>query len=273
MIVDGKAIAAKLYEELTARVAACKVAPHLTVFTCAPNHATRAYLDLKRRHAFALGVGFSVVEILPETEPELAASSVAAAVPRTNGIIVQLPFPPGFTTEPLIAAIPPSHDVDGFHTTSDNGGVLPPVVGAIAKIAEVHQVSFAGQRVVVLGAGRLVGQPAALWAKAMGAEVTIVTETTPDRAATIKAADIIISGVGKPGLVTPAMVKPRVKVFDAGTSEAGGQLVGDVDPAVANEAALFTPVPGGIGPLTVACLFDNLLTLSAASGNVSAAPK
>ena len=262
MEVDGRAIAAALYTELQEKLAGWTPPPHLTVFTCAPNYATRTYLSLKRMRAFELGLGFSVVELLPETSPEQAAASIEAAASRSDGIIVQLPFPEALPTEALIAAIPKSHDVDGFHTINGSDGVLSPVVGAIKEIADRHHVSFAGKQVVVVGAGCLVGRPSATWARAQGATVMVIDKDTPEPAAQLKQADIIITGVGKPGLVTSEMVKSGVVIFDAGTAEAGGYLAGDVDPSVATHASLYTPVPGGIGPVTVACLFANLIELA-----------
>jgi methylenetetrahydrofolate dehydrogenase (NADP+) / methenyltetrahydrofolate cyclohydrolase len=140
--------------------------------------------------------------------------------------------------------------------------VLPPVVGAIDAIAKHHQVVWADTQVVVVGQGRLVGAPAAVYAASKGAHVTVLEKDTADYEHTIKEADILILGAGVPGLVTAAMVKPGVVIFDAGTSEEGGMLVGDADTSVNDMASLVTPVPGGIGPITIAVLLRNVVDLA-----------
>ena len=140
--------------------------------------------------------------------------------------------------------------------------IFSPVVGAIDVIAQAHQISFLNKKVVVVGNGLLVGRPAAEYARAKGARVTMITkDATASLALEIRDADIFILGSGVSGIVTKDMVQEGVIIFDAGTSEDNGKLSGDADPACAEKASLFTPVPGGIGPLTVAVLFHNLVTL------------
>ena len=145
---------------------------------------------------------------------------------------------------------------------TSNASVLPPVVQAIDVIAQKYQLDWKHKQVVVLGYGRLVGQPAAHYVKQNGAKVIVLTEDWPDYFESIHTADIIISGVGKPHFITKDMVQPGVIVFDAGASEDGGVIVGDVHPEVAEVASLFTPVPGGIGPITVSALLYNVLLLT-----------
>ena len=231
ILVDGKALAANLLAEVKASVSTLTAAPHLVVITCAPNFETQKYLALKKAKA--------------------------------DGIIVQLPLPAHIDTAAVLAAVPASHDVDAFKYQTGETTVLPPVVGAIDEIAKQHQVQFENKQVVIFGAGRLVGAPAARYATLRGAKVTVLTEDSTDSVEAVLAADIIILGVGKPNLLTLDMVKEGVVVFDAGASEDGGLLVGDADPTVASKASLFTPVPGGIGPMTIALLFRNLLELKA----------
>jgi methylenetetrahydrofolate dehydrogenase (NADP+)/methenyltetrahydrofolate cyclohydrolase len=139
--------------------------------------------------------------------------------------------------------------------------VLPPVVGAIDEISKVYKLPWQAKQVIIFGEGRLVGAPAAEYAKQRGARIVIMNEFSQNVAEITKTADIIILGAGKPNLLTLDMVKEGVIVFDAGASEDGGLLVGDASPEVVNKASLFTPVPGGIGPVTVALLFRNLLDL------------
>jgi methylenetetrahydrofolate dehydrogenase (NADP+)/methenyltetrahydrofolate cyclohydrolase len=145
---------------------------------------------------------------------------------------------------------------------------MSPVVGAIDTICREYDLLLAAQQVVVVGDGRLVGKPAKVWAQRQGAHVASITkETSSDEARAVVAhADVLILGAGQANLVQPEMIKSGVIIFDAGTSEDGGELRGDADPACAGKASLATPVPGGIGPLTVACLFRNVVELSSRQG-------
>lgn len=264
MIVDGRAIAKDLYRETANRVTHVSQVPHLTVFTCAPNFETQKYLNLKKQKATEIGIGISIVE-LPEvlTTPEVV-QSVQHACMQTDGIIVQLPLPVHIDTQAVLAAIPLKYDVDGMHYDGTPASFMSPVVGAISEIADQHDVLFAAQKVVVVGHGKLVGAPAALWARSQGGQVTILTAESDDKdsAAAIATADILILGAGVPGLIKPEMIKEGVVIFDAGTSEYGGQLRGDAQANCKEKASLITPVPGGIGPVTIAVLLRNVLEAS-----------
>lgn len=263
MIVDGKAIASDIYQDTAHLVESLPVSLAMAIITCDPNFETQKYLDLKKKKASALGIDLLLTVLPKESSTADVVSAVVSAVRLTSGVVVQLPLPRHIDTNAVLAALPSSHDVDAFLFEAGNTPVLPPVVGAIDEIAKRYNVTWEGKKVVVFGSGRLVGKPAAVFAKAAGAEVTVVTESSGDVTALTLEADIIILGVGKPNLLLPEMVRQGVVVFDAGASEDGGVLVGDAHPAVANKASLFTPVPGGIGPITVALLFRNLLELQA----------
>lgn len=265
MIIDGKAMARVLYASMQQDVAALPNAPHLTIFTCAPNFETQRYLALKRRKAAEVGIHVSVVEFPETMTTEEAVQSVLRAQMQTDGIIVQLPLPAHLDTHAVLNAITVRYDVDGVHYDGTPVTVLPPVVAAIAHIATAHDLLLASSQVVVVGQGRLVGAPAATWARRQGAHVTVLTkENSPEELRSVVAhADVLILGAGQPHLITPDMIKPGVAIFDAGTSEAHGVLTGDADPACAEKASLLTPVPGGIGPLTVAFLLQNLIRAAA----------
>jgi methylenetetrahydrofolate dehydrogenase (NADP+)/methenyltetrahydrofolate cyclohydrolase len=259
-LVAGKTIAAEISAAVALRVKELNTTLRLAVITCNPNFETKKYLALKKTKAQTLGIVLEVIE-LPETaNTEMVLNLIKTATTSYSGIIVQLPLPLEIDIAKVIAAIPATHDVDAFGYEAGLVKVLPPVVGAIAEIAKYYQIDWKNKQVVVFGSGRLVGSPAAYYAKQQGAMVTIVTETTPNPAA-VASADIIILGVGKPNLLKSDAVKEGVLIFDAGASEDGGVLAGDADPEIASKAALFTPVPGGIGPITIALLFRNLLEL------------
>lgn len=260
MIVDGKKIAERITESLKEEVAAFKEKPKLAVITCAPNFETRRFLDIKKRKADEVGIALSFTE-LPETvTEEESVRTIEAAARASDGIVVQLPFPEHITTTALISAIPASHDVDAFNVQT--AGVLPPVVGAMQEILKQHHIAVAGKRAVIVGSGRLVGTPAAVWLRGEGAHVDIVTKADHDIASRTREADILVLGAGKVGLMRPDMIKDGVVLFDAGTSEEGGELRGDAEPQCAEKASLFTPVPGGIGPITIAILLRNLVILA-----------
>lgn len=258
-IVDGKLIARELYEESKAAITDMSEPPRLAIITCEPNFETRKYLELKRRKAKDIGVLLTCIEVPATASTEDMIKTVEQASLSVDGLVVQLPLPDHIDRERVLKAVSPDQDPDCF---SGAEIILPPVVGAIAEIAKRYQVEWTGKQVVVLGHGRLVGAPAALYAKQQGSTVTVLTEESEDTVAVLRTADILITGAGQPHSVSADMVKDGVVIFDAATSEDGGELRGDVVPAVAEKASLFTPVPGGIGPLTVAVLFRNLRILT-----------
>lgn len=262
MIVDGKQIAADIYRDLEKELRGRPVRPSLLVFVCAPTAETKKYLSLKQERAMSLGVDVMVLEFDQDSTTEDLATAMDKLAPAHEGLILQLPFPPAIDTDFLLKKVPITKDVDAIHYEGGNEAVLPPVVGAIKEIAEYYHVNFAEEKVVVVGQGRLVGKPASIWAVAEKASVTVIDKNTPDADQMLQDADIIISGAGVPGLITPDKIKEGVVIFDAGTSEEGGVLKGDADPACAPKCLLFTPVPGGIGPITIAILLKNLVLLT-----------
>jgi len=262
MIVDGRAIATAVFNRLQADIANLSRNPRLTVFTCAPNKATQKYLSLKKRKANDLGIVMEVVEFPATVSTGDVIERIKSYTNDTDGIVVQLPFPSHINREELLANLPASLDIDKLNYDGSDDTILPPVVGAIAEISHTYQVEWANKNVVVIGKGLLVGKPACLWAKNQGAKVVVIEKNTEDADQLIKSADIIISGAGVAGLITPEKITEGVVIFDAGTSEDGGELKGDADPDCALKASLFTPVPGGIGPITIAMLLSNLVKSS-----------
>ena len=262
MIIDGKAIAQKILLEVKAEVAVQIKPPHLTVFTCAPNFETQKFLSLKQKRAAEVGIEVEVISLDPAMVTVAIIALVHDVLAHTDGVVVQLPFPPTIDVTAVLKAIPATHDVDALLYKGEETTILPPVVGAIDSIATTQNVEWINKNVVVVGNGRLVGAPSALYAKSKGAHVSVLEKDSANNATAIAEADILILGAGVPGLVTAEMVKVGVVVFDAGTSEEGGMLVGDAAVEVGEKAALLTPVPGGIGPITIAVLLRNVLQLS-----------
>lgn len=264
MIVDGRAIAALIYKEIGNEISHMRIKPHLTVFTCAPNFETQKYLALKRRKAHDVGISLNVIEFPETVTTDEVVTSIQHALMQTDGIVVQLPFPQHIAIDEVLSVIPASYDVDAVSYDGTNDLVLPPVVGAINEIAKMHMVVFSQQEVAIVGNGRLVGAPSRIWCEKQGAKVTVLDKQSVDITPLTRHAKILILGTGVPALITPEMISEGVIIFDAGTSEMSGVLRGDADPACAQKASLFTPVPGGIGPITVAVLLRNLVQLASA---------
>lgn len=265
MIVDGRAIAADILRDTKERVLRLGVTPVVRAITCAPSPATLSYLKIKAARAEDAGMHLEVVH-LPEDATELAFLE-AVRDPGAHAVIVQLPLPSHIRTQEIVNAIALRQDADvlsehayAAFEQQTKFSLLPPVVEAIKEVLERTQVDVSQKKVVVVGQGKLVGIPSAQWLKVSGAKVTVVTRET-ESPTSLQEADIIVSGAGSPGLITPQDIREGVVLIDAGTSEQGGQVVGDADPACALKASVFTPVPGGMGPIAVACLFRNVVTL------------
>jgi methylenetetrahydrofolate dehydrogenase (NADP+)/methenyltetrahydrofolate cyclohydrolase len=261
MLIDGKAIADDILKSVAAEVSLLSRAPRLTAITCAPNFETQKYLKMKKKKAATAGITLNVVEMPADTSTEAMVVCVERVTKESDGVVVQMPLPPQINLEMVLVAVPVDRDPDGFLFGKVPGACLPPVVGAIDEITKIHDLVWKDKIVIVLGAGKLVGLPAAEYARKAGSIVSVLIKETYDESL-IQTADIIISGIGQPYFIKPALVKSGVVIFDAGTSEDGGVLVGDVDPLVAEKASLITPVPAGIGPITIAYLLRNLVSLS-----------
>ena len=268
MIVDGKRIAEKLKSELRTNLSNVRKKLVLGVLVVSETPAIRQFVSYKERCGEDIGVQ---VDVIKTSKSGLKTEDLLHEIIQTSkhrdGLILQLPIPSELDLDSALNLFPLSHDVDVLGNTAFTQykeGVLPfhpPVVGACSAILKDANVSIAGKKVVVVGTGRLVGGPAAVWAERMGAYVTVANRSTADLGKVTREADVIISGTGVPGLITPEMVREGVTIIDAGSGELAGTVKGDVDELCAKKAALFTPTPGGVGPITVAKVFENLLTL------------
>lgn len=265
MIVDGRAIAADILNETKARVETLGRTPVVRAITADPSPATLSYLKIKAAKAASAGMQLEVVTL--DGGATYAEFESALQAPGADAVIVQLPLPNGVDSETLVNSIPERLDADvlsarAYHAfeVQKEGALPPPVVAALSEVLHRARVSVPGARAVVVGQGKLVGKPSALWLSQQGAIVTTLTRESVD-VSEIEQADILVLGAGSPSIVGPGDIKDGVVLIDAGTSESGGQVVGDADPACADRAGVFTPVPGGMGPIAVACLFRNVATL------------
>ncbi|MFA6254104.1 MAG: bifunctional 5,10-methylenetetrahydrofolate dehydrogenase/5,10-methenyltetrahydrofolate cyclohydrolase [Candidatus Paceibacterota bacterium] len=261
MIVDGKKLADDIKTTLRLALLAQGKNLRLDVILVGDNLVSQKYVKRKKKVGEEIGIEVIVHELMREiTQIELEEEiENLNNNERVNGIIVQLPLPPQIDQEKILNLVSPDKDIDAL---SREAKVLSPTVGAIREILEKNKVSLAGKRVVVVGNGKLVGRPVSVWLTQEGVSVEVIDIDTKNPEEALLQADIIVSGVGKPGLITSDKIKEGVVLIDAGTAESGGQLKGDADPACAEKCSLFTPVPGGVGSLTVVMLFKNLLELS-----------
>ena len=279
VILDGKSLAGKIIAGLKDEFSRLTKRPTLAVVVVGEDLVIRRFIEQKKKIAEELGVDFRTYEYPADISTNELRKRIATIVHDAdpNGIIIQLPLTGHINTQYILNSIPPEKDVDVLSARAvgdfsvGKSKVLPPVVGAIAAFFEEYGIDYRKKHVVVVGAGRLVGKPVALWLANEKVSFTVVDENTSDITPFVKGADIIISGVGKPGLITGDMIKEGAVVIDAGASESSpstgsgrqATLVGDVDfDSVSKKASHLTPVPGGVGPLTVAMIYKNLLTLA-----------
>ncbi|MDH4324712.1 MAG: bifunctional methylenetetrahydrofolate dehydrogenase/methenyltetrahydrofolate cyclohydrolase FolD [Betaproteobacteria bacterium] len=271
-IIDGKALSAELRTALKPAVqqlAARGVRPGLAAIVVGDDAASRVYVRNKVRACEETGVRSESHELPARATEREILERVAAlnADPRVHGILVQLPLPRGVDAERVLAAVSPTKDVDGFH--ADNLGLLlrgtprflPCTPAGILRLLEHAGVPLAGRRAVVIGRSSIVGKPLALLLLQKDATVTICHSKTEHLAALAREADVLVAAAGVPRLVGAEMVKPGACVVDVGIHRgADGKLVGDVDAAaVLPIAGWLTPVPGGVGPMTVAMLVANTI--------------
>ena len=269
-ILDGKTLAAAMRADLKQRVAALVqrgVRPGLAVILAGDDPASRVYVRNKTLAADQAGVASSLIEFPGSvTEAQLMARiSALNADPAVHSILVQLPLPKHIDGARILEAIAPAKDVDGFHEANlgallaGRPGVVPCTPAGVMRLIEHARVPLAGRRAVVIGRSNIVGKPLALLLLQKDATVTICHSKSGNLSDLAKHADILVGAVGRAKLVTADMVKPGACVIDVGINRLpDGKLAGDVDFASVKEVAgWITPVPGGVGPMTVAMLLEN----------------
>lgn len=283
-LIDGKAVAEKVLSETKARVAELArrgVKPGLAVVLVGDDPASRAYVRSKDRKAAELGL-HSVKHELPATATQgelLELVGKLNADPSIHGILVQSPPPPHINEAAIVRAIDPAKDVDGFHPVNvaklameDDSGFVPCTPLGCIRLLREAGVETAGKRAVVVGRSMIVGKPMALLLMRRGpggdATVTVAHSRTRDLAEVVRGADIVIAAIGRPHFLGAEHIREGAVVIDVGInriedakSPSGYRLVGDVDfDAVAGKCAAITPVPGGVGPMTIAMLMSNCVT-------------
>ena len=271
-IIDGKAVAAALRTSLASRLAGLSFRPRLIVILVGDDPASAVYVRNKDRAAREVGIEPETIRLPADT----GEGAVLAEIGRLNsddsvdGILVQLPLPPQIRPRAVIEAIDPAKDVDGFHPMNTGRladgepGIVPCTPAGIMKLLASTDMALAGARAVVLGRSTIVGRPVAALLLGADATVTILHSRSRDIALECRRADLLIAAVGRPELVRGDWIAPGATIIDVGVNRSpSGGLVGDVCfPECVQTAGAVTPVPGGVGPMTIACLLEN--TISAA---------
>jgi methylenetetrahydrofolate dehydrogenase (NADP+) / methenyltetrahydrofolate cyclohydrolase len=270
VILDGRLVASEVKKQATLRVeqlAKRGVKPFLATVQVGDDPASASYLKAKHRAAEEVGIQ-SENHHLPANTPEDKLEALLGQLnmnTKVHGILVQLPLPPGFDQDRVLERIIPYKDVDGLHPinegrlASGKEELVPCTPKGIVKLLSHYRIPLAGQRAVIINRTTLVGRPLANLFLNRDATVTVCHSKTPDLAQTSKNADILVSAVGREEFqIEPEYVKPRAAVIDVGLIRVEGKLRGDVDfEPVSKTAGFITPVPGGVGPMTVACLLEN----------------
>jgi methylenetetrahydrofolate dehydrogenase (NADP+)/methenyltetrahydrofolate cyclohydrolase len=277
--LDGKAVAAQIRAELAEeieRLAADGRRPGLAAVLAGDDEASHIYVGAKQRAAASIGIDSRRVSLPADASQRQVLDAVAElnADPAVHGIIVQLPLPDGLDPVAVQEAIDPAKDVDGLHPWNEgrllrgDPAFAPCTPAGIVELLRRERVPVEGSHVVIVGRGLLVGRPLAvlLSAKAPGANATVTLCHTGTRGLSgyTREADVLVAAAGRPAMIKPDMVRPGAAVVDVGNHRVDGALVGDVTPEVAEVAGALTPVPGGVGPMTVAMLLAN--TVRAARG-------
>jgi methylenetetrahydrofolate dehydrogenase (NADP+) / methenyltetrahydrofolate cyclohydrolase len=263
-LLDGKALAARVREEVTAEVRELGEVGLATVLV-GDDPASDIYIRLKHKAAQEVGIRSHDRRLPASIEQDELLELVAEinADPEIDGVLVQSPLPGHLDEARVIEAVDPSKDVDGFHPL--NAGrlylgrpwLIPATPLGIVRLLDEYRIQVAGARAVVVGRSNIVGKPIAHLLLQANATVTVCHSHTADLARETLDADVLVVAVGIPALVSPDMVKAGSAVVDVGMNRTEAGLVGDVDPGAADRAAFITPVPGGVGPMTIAMLLRN----------------
>ena len=278
-IIDGKALAHKIREELKERIVASRamgIQPGLAVVIVGDDPASRVYVNMKKKACNELGI-YSEEYALPGDVTQQELTTLVDHLnqdPKISGILVQLPLPKQINEDQVLAVIDPQKDVDGFHPVSVGRlvlgipGYISCTPAGVMELIREAGVDISGKECVVVGRSNIVGKPQALLLLREHGTVTICHSRTKDLAAVTRRADILVAAVGRPQMITGDMIKPGATVIDVGVNRLpDGRLVGDVDfESAIKVAGAITPVPGGVGPMTITMLMKN--TVEAARNQV-----
>jgi methylenetetrahydrofolate dehydrogenase (NADP+)/methenyltetrahydrofolate cyclohydrolase len=270
-IIDGKKLSEKILKNIAGKIKKERLKLKLAVVLVGNNPVSKVFVREKEKACQKTGIGFCLFQFSSAIKPAELEEEIKRVVARTDikGVIIQLPLPKNFDCQKFLNLIPLEKDVDVLSERalgkfySGNLLICPPAVVGVRKLFKKYKIKLKGKNIVIVGAGRLIGKPLTLYLLGQEATVTIVNKFTKSISFFTKKADIVISGAGKPNIIKGGMIKKGAVVVDAGDSHRKGRLAGDIDfKSVAKKASYIAPVPGGIGPMTVACLLENLVILN-----------
>lgn len=281
VLLDGKKLSQKILDEVKRDVSTMEKKLRLAVVVVGKDPVVEKFIQQKKRAAELVGIDVRIYPFEESITTNELRKRVAEIMheEKNTGVIIQLPLPPQINAQYILNSVTPEKDVDVLSaralgnfvvgksptraSPSGYSPVMPPVAGAIKALFDEYKIDYKSKNIVIVGAGNLVGKPVALWLLNEKFTFSVVRSSTKGPEEFTTRADVIISGIGKHKFITGDIVKEGVVVVDAGTSESGGKVVGDVDfDSVAPKASFITPVPGGVGPVTVAILLKNLVTLA-----------
>lgn len=257
MIIDGKKMADAWLNDIAVQVRALGEPLHLAAVCVGDDAGLKTFVALKQKAAQSVGIQFSSYFFESNDEAGMRQTLQYLASDETvDGIFIELPLPPKWNTDSVLALIPPEKDADAL---TPHARVPAPAVRALQYVLQAHGIRVPGTHAAVVGNGRLVGQPVAQWLREQGAEVSVVDIDTPQPATITASANLVVSGVGKSGLIRGDWIQEGATVIDFGYEHGKGDV--DTD-SVQKKVGLLTPVPGGMGPVVVAAVLENLVTLS-----------
>ena len=271
IMIDGRAVAKKWKDDAaqrTQKLIEKGVTPHLAVILAGENAASQVYVRNKENACSRAGIHSTIIRLSETcTQEELENAVLSLNQDESvHGILVQLPLPRGLDEARVLTLIDPNKDVDGFHAMNSgrlmNGqqGFVPCTPLGVMKLLEAYDIPTRGKHAVIIGRSNIVGKPMAMLLLAADATVSICHSKTENLAEITRQADILVAAVGKPDFVTGDMIKPGAAVIDVGINRVNGTLTGDVNAEQAEKvAAYLTPVPGGVGQMTIAMLLSNTL--------------
>jgi methylenetetrahydrofolate dehydrogenase (NADP+) / methenyltetrahydrofolate cyclohydrolase len=269
MIIDGRKIADYVLGELRKEIIENNLDLSLGAVLVGDDPEFKKFVDLKSRIAEKIGISFTIYKFPEDIKTKDLKKNMQEICQWSDGVLVELPLPKNLDQQAILNEVSVEKDVDVLSDEAqklfyeNKSKILPPAVEASKIVFEKYEIDLKGKKAAVFGYGVLVGKPMAHWLVERGAEVSIIRSKTEKPEEFSKQADIIISGVGKPGLITGDMVKKDVIIMDFGYGKIGDKMAGDVDyKTVSKKSDLITPVPGGMGPVLIAAVLKNLVELN-----------
>lgn len=270
IILDGEKLSRKILDDIKKEIKEKKLKLNLAVVLVGDNSISKSYIDRKKKACEESGIGFELFNF----PSDIAESNLKEEINKlsnredVSGIVIQLPLPKEFNTSEILNLVPVKKDIDVLSESAfkrfsaDQSDIFPPVAGAVKHLLNEYGIDIKSKKIFLIGRGRLVGKPLSAWLSNEGAEFSVADRNTDNISSLAREADIIISGAGSPGLVKKDMIKEGAVLIDAGSTSEEGKIKGDIDKDAYEIAGYVAPVPGGVGPMTVACLIDNLVKLN-----------